>query len=114
MPAALVPDSAAPSTAPAAAPFRTDAVTFFAFARMPFADRFLPAFLVLRLLALSFLAPPDFRAVLFLLAAFADFEADFEVREALDFATFREPDCLRVFFAAMLCSPFYDRLLEAD
>lgn len=112
MPAALLPDSAAPSTAPAAAPtaapFSTEAIAFFAFARLPFADRFLPAFLVLRLLALPFLAPPDCRAVLFLLAAFADFE----VREAvdffaLDFAAFREPDCLRAFFAAMRCSfPF--------
>lgn len=110
-PAALLPDSAAPFTAPvaapAAAPVNTELSTDFALARIPLADCFRPDFLVLRLEAAFFVAPPllaDFRA--------ADFVPPFEAL-AVDFfpplflellEPDLEPEAFRPFLVAMCWS----------
>ena len=116
----MLPDSAAPWTAPAAAPaaalVRTERTTSFALARMPLgacllAGRFVVVFLLVTLLLLA----PDLRAVNFWLEALvvlffaaredvAFFAVDFfavDFLEPLD-VDFLEPDCLRAFFAAMV------------
>lgn len=119
MPVALLPDSAAPFTAPAVAPTPVNTAFTGSFARLriPFEDLFRPDFLVaLFLLALLRLLVADLRTLFFWLDTFvvllliprgleARDEADFF---AVDFLKpfdlgFLEPDCLRDFFVAIVC-----------
>ncbi len=103
--------------APAAAPVKTELITFFALARIRFADFFVDFFLAfvflpvadLRAVLLTVflddlddLGAADFFATVFLAGDFLErFERDFE----LDFVDFLAPDFL-AFFVAMVCLSF--------